>query len=289
MKRRRLLLLLCVIVVAAVVVLASSVHDVQFLPGRTLVAAAPSSYPNLMPLVQIASETPLWKLLLFWLAFVTTLVLWFYLLPPVLRKKIVRQMLGLATGFLVLLLAARYQILKLPPFIAESANPAGGFQPGPDPGSRLPIFHAPPMSAWTIYLVSLAVLLAILSSLYFIYRKWKRSQPSRLSSLTAIAGIAEASLRDLASGRNWGDVILQTYADMSNAVSARRGLQRGASATAREFADRLAHAGLPGVEVERLTRLFETVRYGGRRSSESDMKEAVDCLNTILLACGATP
>jgi hypothetical protein len=242
-----------------------------------------------MPVLQVASETPLWKLLLLWLAFVVNLVLFFYLLPPPLRKKIVRQVLSVATGFLILMLALRYQVLKLPAWTAEPAKPEGAVQAGAEPGSVLPIFHRPPMTAWTLYLVSLAALMGIFIFLYFVYYRWKGSRSSRLSPLTAIADIAEASLRDLASGHDWGDVVIGCYAQMSDAVSARRGLQRGASATAREFADRLARAGLPAAAVERLTGLFEKVRYGGRRSSESDMKAAVDCLNAIMLACGATP
>lgn len=241
-----------------------------------------------MPILQLAAETPLWKLLVLWLAFVVSLVLFFYLLPAPLRKKMVRQMLGLATGFLALMLALRHQVLKIPGWMAETAKPGGGGQPGTEAGAGFPIFHRPPMMAWTVYLLSLAVLLGIFALGYFIYRRWQRSRPRRMSSLTAIANIAEASLRDLASGHDWGDVIIGCYAQMSEAVSSRRGLRRDASATAREFADRLAHAELPGSAVHGLTRLFETVRYGGRRASESDQRAAVDYLNAILLACGAT-
>ena len=51
---------------------------------------------------------------------------------------------------------------------------------------------------------------------------------------------------------------------------------------------RLERAGLPGDAVRRLTRLFETVRYGDKRSAPKDVSEAVNCLNTILHYCGET-
>jgi hypothetical protein len=38
--------------------------------------------------------------------------------------------------------------------------------------------------------------------------------------------------------------------------------------------------------VSRLTRLFETVRYGDRKSAPRDVTEAVNCLKTILHYCG---
>jgi hypothetical protein len=73
---------------------------------------------------------------------------------------------------------------------------------------------------------------------------------------------------------------------MSAAVRVRRGLQREAATTAREFAGRLTKAGLPSDSVAALTRLFESVRYGERASSEPDKREAVACLESILHACG---
>ena len=48
----------------------------------------------------------------------------------------------------------------------------------------------------------------------------------------------------------------------------------------------VAIAGLPGDAVRRLTRLFESVRYGDRKSPPKDVNEAVTCLNTILHYCG---
>ena len=75
---------------------------------------------------------------------------------------------------------------------------------------------------------------------------------------------------------------------MGEVVSARRGLQRADATTPREFAERLERAGLPADAVKRLTRLFEAVRYGSRLSDQSDVNEAVACLNSILQACGVS-
>jgi hypothetical protein len=73
---------------------------------------------------------------------------------------------------------------------------------------------------------------------------------------------------------------------MNAVVSDTRGLPRPEAATPREYALRLEGAGLPGEAVNRLTRLFESVRYGARKSDQSDINEAVACLNSILQACG---
>jgi hypothetical protein len=93
-------------------------------------------------------------------------------------------------------------------------------------------------------------------------------------------------LNDLNTGRDSSDVIINCYLRMSDVVADKRKLQREIAMTPQEFALRLERAGLPGDAVGRLTRLFEIVRYGDRKSAPKDVNEAVSCLNTILHYCG---
>ena len=139
-----------------------------------------------------------------------------------------------------------------------------------------------------LYLASLAAVLFLVALGLFIYRRWFGLAREQASRLGAIANIAKSSLRDLAGGRRWGDLIIECYAQMGEAVSSRRGLLRPASATPREFADRLTRAGLPADAVIRLTKLFESVRYGSSTGTEADIRAAQDCLNAILRACGTS-
>jgi hypothetical protein len=104
--------------------------------------------------------------------------------------------------------------------------------------------------------------------------------------LDDLALIAQSSLDDLAAGYDWDDVIVNCYARMSEAVSRRRGLVRKEAMTPAEFARRLEQAGLPSDPVRRLTRLFESVRYGARKSNQKEINEAVSCLTAILHHCG---
>jgi hypothetical protein len=103
--------------------------------------------------------------------------------------------------------------------------------------------------------------------------------------LKKIAQIARSSIDDLAAGRESTDVIMNCYYRMSDVVSDKRKLERSASMTPGEFAARLEKAGLPSQAVHRLTRLFEGVRYGLRRSGPVEVREAVASLNAILAHC----
>jgi hypothetical protein len=286
MNGRHWALALCIVLVAVVAVLASSLHDVHFQPGRSIAVEAPSESAPPLNLAEIVSQTPLWKVLLFWLAFVVNLILFFYLIPRELRKRILRQMLSLALGSLAILMALRYRLIELPFLKTDPVTQTIGSPSGIAASELPPAFQPPRMTPWLTFLISFAVLCAVLLSLWVAYRWWMRSSRRRFSELDTIGAIAQSSLGELASGHDWSDVIIRSYARMSEAVSARRGLQRARAATPREFAERLEQAGLPAHAVERLTRLFESVRYGARASSQSDVKEAMACLQSILQSCG---
>jgi hypothetical protein len=163
----------------------------------------------------------------------------------------------------------------------DAAAPAGDLPP-------IEPFAPPEVSPWMTYLISIVVVLALLILTWSLLRWWKRvSRPKPIKdSLDDLAAIARSSLDDLKSGQDWDDVIIGCYARMSEAVSRNRGLFRTQAMTPAEFARRLERAGLPGDSVRRLTRLFESVRYGGRQSSQKEINEAVSCLTAILHYCG---
>jgi hypothetical protein len=288
MNRKRRLLLFCFVVLAATLALASSLHDVHFQPGRSLSTPASVDTPLLVQVPETLSSTPLWKILLFWLAFVINLFLFFYLLPPELRRKILRQVLSFSIGTLILLIALRYRLIDLPTLNGKPVDAKGAPPSGLETASTPAPFQPPQVTPWMTYLISFGVLLVLLFLLWFAYRWWIRTNARRNSSLHILGGIAQASLDDLASGHDWGDVITRSYMQMTAVVNTERGLQRPASATPREFAKRLEKDGLPAEAVNQLTRLFESVRYGARKSNQSDINEAVACLNSIVQACGIT-
>ncbi len=285
-RKRWLLVIISLVIVAAVIVLASSLHNVRFEPGRPLAMGGASSPPPELPLTQTISKTPLWKILLLWAAFVANFVLFFLLLPPEVRKRILRQMISFALGVLAIILALRYNLIKLPTFEAPPAEEQTLGTGGAGGNSPVAGFQPPAVAQWWLILISFLVLAVFLALLWLAYRWWAGTGGRSFSELGELRTIAQSSLDDIAAGREWTDVIIQSYARMSETVGRRRGLERHWAATPREFAQRLEQAGLPAQAVERLTRLFESARYSKRPSSQADINEAVACLNSILQACG---
>jgi len=219
MNRKRRLLLFCFFVLAAITILASSLHDVHFQPGRPL-SIHPSAGSQIILQAPVAlSETPLWKILLFWLAFIVNMFLFVYLLPPELRKRIIRQVIGFSTGILILFIALRYRLLQLPNLVTNPVDEAGKPVPGMNSSDLFPPFYPPPISPGLMFSISLGVFLGLLILSWIFYRWWKRSRAQRYSALNDIAKTARSSLDDLASGHEIGDVIIQSYARMSAVVS----------------------------------------------------------------------
>lgn len=112
---------------------------------------------------------------------------------------------------------------------------------------------------------------------------WRRpwGQPDR-GTLEIITAEAEAALDDLRGGAAVRDAIFRCYLEMNQGLRRRLGLVRDDGMTPREFEEELARAGLPLHAVQRLTRLFESVRYGRQSGTEADREEAVACLEAII-------
>jgi hypothetical protein len=271
----------------AVALLASSLHSLEFQPGRPLASVFSPEQPITLPSMHILEDTPVWSLLLIWLALVVNLALFLLLLPPEMRKRLLRQLIRFSLGILALALALRYRLLKLPELLLAPAAQGGTGIPGLGASPDAPTFRPPQIAPWLTYVISLLILWGILVLIWIAYRWWRRSRAGWSSPLGEIGDIARTSLSDLAAGRLWSDVVINAYARMTATVLDRRGLQRAADATPREFAARLTRAGLPHTAVEDLTRLFESVRYGGRQSGDKDARMAVACLEAILRSCGA--
>jgi len=94
-------------------------------------------------------------------------------------------------------------------------------------------------------------------------------------------------LRDLEAGGDLKNIVLRCYRDMSRVLSEQRGIERELSMTPREFERQLQAAGLRDEHIQRLTRLFEQVRYGPQQADPQQEREAAACLQAIVRTYGA--
>lgn len=280
------ILVFSLVAVLVMLLLATGLHDVQFEPGRSLQPDESASIETTIEsTVQEIADIPFWKQALFWILLISMVVLVASMLSPEMRRWLFRTMIGVVSTALMILYLAREGTLSLFNFAGGMGDEAAAASDDLPP---IAPFSPPEVPPWVNYLISIGVILALLLLAWSLSRWWRRlSRPQPASdSLDDLAAIARSSLDDLQAGQDWDDVIVGCYARMSEAVSRRRGLFRTQAMTPAEFARRLERAGLPGDAVRRLTRLFEAVRYGGRKSSQREINEAISCLTAILHYCG---
>jgi hypothetical protein len=285
LENKRLVLLLAVLALGALTVLAISLNQVPFRERQQFGQKEAEGFQSSAEdMGQIWVEVPIWKQVLLWSMLGLMVVLIGLLLSPEGRKRLLIMFIRFVFTFWAI-----YFLLKNygDQFFNFDFGQRGTAQAGPESVAPIPVFEPSQISPTFSYLISFGFVLLWLAVLWVLYRGWKRYQSFQTKKpLEEIARIARSSLNDLSSGRNSSDVIINCYLRMSDVVSSRRHLQREIAMTPHEFALRLEQAGLPGDAVTRLTRLFEGVRYGDRRSGPKDVNEAVSCLKTILHYCG---
>jgi hypothetical protein len=152
------------------------------------------------------------------------------------------------------------------------------------PQEAVPVTVQPPPPEAGVALASYVLIALVVAAVggvaalgIYSYRHRPNARPLR-----QIARQAEIAIADIEAGGDVRDAIMQCYLQMSQTAAGKRGVRRADSMTPREFEESLINAGLPPRSVERLTRLFEEVRYGGTTPGKRQELEAVSALREIV-------
>jgi hypothetical protein len=287
LEKKPLVFLLSILAVGALTVLAVGLRNVPFNDGQPIGQKEADTFSP-PPQAVIVPEVSAKSQSLLWVSLIVLFILIALVLSPEGRRRMLRIIVRMA-----FIMWGIYFIFKRYPdafsFLGRAflTNQAAQQNAGDVSDLPPPVFTPPPETPWLSYLVSLLLVLGIVFLAWSLYRTWQMLNPGSMGgALTDIARIARSSLRDLSSGRESTDVIMNCYFRMSDVVADKKHLQRGSGMTPAEFAVRLEQAGLPGDSVRRLTRLFERVRYGEQKAGPKDVNEAVACLTAILQYCG---
>ncbi|WP_420631761.1 DUF4129 domain-containing protein [Candidatus Leptofilum sp.] len=125
--------------------------------------------------------------------------------------------------------------------------------------------------------------------LLLIWRWWNYQQELKAFSELPLDELRLRALEALLELREGDvpltDLIRRCYREMVQTVQEQRGVYRERHITPREFEQRLLRSGFPQPPVQRLTRLFEQVRYGNSSVGEREKRQAIDSLEEIVAAC----
>jgi hypothetical protein len=288
-ENRRLIVLLAALALGALTILAISLNGVPFREAERFDRGTEAVPPPVASINQIQTEMPIWKQFVALTLLFLLSILVLMLISPKWRKRLLVmlvRMLVWAVGIYILFTNPVFSEMLSGIVGRNALRPKDNVSPN-ESLTPMPVFEPPQVSSTFSYLLSFVFALLLLAVVWGLYGGWKKYMLlNTRKPLADIAQIARSSLDDLSAGRNSSDVIINCYLRMSDVVSSKRHLQREIAMTPLEFAEHLEQAGLPSDAVRRLTRLFEGVRYGDRKSPPKDVNEAVSCLQTILHYCG---
>lgn len=276
-RRKLELLLLLAIALAGAVLLASGLSSLALEPGQLRTPGRPlieleggalsgafRISPDVLRIVRIAFLIML------------PIALVYVLTNPEARRRVVTNALLMgAAGYALYLWFRRRGLARLGESLdlPDLTLPQPGQSPDAlDPGAFI---QQPP--AWLAFTLTAALIALTLLGGWLLWRAMRpRPDEARLLALQA-----QRAADDLQAGASFRDVIIRCYHDMSRILSDERGIRREAAMTPREFERRLLAAGLPAAHVERLTGLFEAVRYGAHTAAPGEEQAAIRALRGI--------
>lgn len=286
LENKRLVIVISVLTLGVLMLLSRGLHDIPFREGQSFAQGSSRLRAVPIQIVNTIIEIPLLAQVSLWAIVLSMFALIGLLMTPEWRKRLIRIVIRVGVTYWALYIVfMRYrEMLAEMGMDANTSN--GGGPASASTGGAVPAFASPQTLTVATYIVSFGVALLIIFLLWKAYALWNEFKSPAVEPLKKIAQIARSSIDDLSAGRESTDVIMNCYYRMSDVVSDKKNLERSASMTPGEFAARLEGAGLPADAVHRLTRLFEGVRYGARRSGPGDVREAVVSLTVILNHCG---
>ena len=295
LKQRPLLLLAGA--VAAIILLAGGLSQVRLQPAEAFPFAllfggeATATAPPVSPIVQTPNS--LVDFILMFALFLLTLILILWILVFIFKPQARKRMLQRIIMYFIYLLifASLLNVLDDLKFNEpESVEQDGGalgdqaalLEEAPTP----PSFVADP-PAWLVTTITIVILALVLTVIWvFLRRQGFFSGRNDQTAIDLIIEEAQQTIEQINQGQDFKNAVIGCYQGMTQVLSEDRGIHRQKSMTPRDFEFHLGQTGLQNEHIQRLTRLFEKVRYGGDRPSQTEEDEAVDCLTAIVQAYG---
>ena len=279
-REKTLVLALFLLVFAGIAILSGGFSSLQFRPGKPVPHGASLAPPEVgntgghRPTWLAAAFQRILYAILFLAATVTAVGA---LVSSQFRRFLLRQL----PSILILLLIITVFLAFFHPKRAEVSPPSPPTTAAPPMEGTSPEYVPPTVTPpnWSVVLIALGAAAGIVAIGFAAWRRF-RSTPETagrdvLSELGEEAGAAAARIRH---GEEPRDVVIRAYREMCDILS--RQVENPDYLTPREFARRLRARGMRDEHVDRLTGIFEEVRYGHREGTRF-AAAALSCLEEI--------
>jgi len=281
MNRKKFFVLVGLLLgLVSIILLAGSISQLEFEEGKIVIfgeeGGVASGPRGVEPAPELDGTTRILLAILVLIVVPASII--YVLLNPKAWKRILRNLAMVLMLFLVIMLFTHY-------FRPGESDFGSAQPPESEQGSNLEELRItdeldinPP--SWIGFIVGFLLLLLLLSVIVFIYVRSR--QKTDEGELDDLVGEAEGALHEIRSGADLRQTVIRCYHQMCETMSEERGVHRVRAMTPREFEAYLASAGFRDEHIQRLTRLFEGVRYGDESSQPQMEREAESCLEAIV-------
>ena len=271
--------------ILTMLLLAASLPNLQFQPGHPFSLGNASPPPGATGGIETPSD--FFLILIRGLLALALILVPFYIIFHLLTPEGRRKLLG--DLFVLLIFFALAEILSRLPRKEQTLQqqPSGGqgglVFPTPGPTATFTAQSTPAIEIFVMVAIALVIAIGI-GFLYWYYRRRSQAQMEP-TPLEQLANEAQNAVDALNAGEEFKDIVIRSYARMSQVLIQERGLKRDQAMTPYEFEQSLVEKGLPYDPVHQLTHLFQEVRYGTQKPGVADEQRAMDCLRAIVAYC----
>lgn len=285
MNRKRLFLVVVLVALfAGLLVLIGGISSFQPMPGKRLpnpFAALRNQASEFKPDESVFGADAIVRLIQALFVLGAAVILFSLVVSRRFRRQLAVILVLLLLGALVI---SQVKITDR----GDSSLAASSGGPSSSVSSNEPQPEIPPASAsnWFVILIAAvsSIIVAGLALLFYvnIYPAMRKHRATEELILDELGKQAGQAIRRILDGDDPRAAILRCYKEMSTILSRAERLPNFSYFTPREFASHLRLRGMKDEHVDRLTAIFETVRYGGR-SGSGFADEAIACLQSIQL------
>ena len=152
---------------------------------------------------------------------------------------------------------------------------------GPVPPVEEEEISPPPAWAFPAVAIALSIGIAVLLAVAWakLAPRWRSRRKDDKSELEELVETVVSAADEIQLGGDPRAAVLRCYREMVRILCRKRSIDH-AHMTARELADALHRVGFTAAHVDRLTEIFELVRYGNR-GGRSLAEQAIGCLDAI--------
>ncbi len=288
-RKKLWILLLLGIGIVATILLAAGLSQLELRPGRPfpLAGILQMLRNTTMFLSNLSLPVDVIRMLIacIWILLFISII--GFIVSPEVRKNVFKRTIIYLIWILLIYGLATTINPYLPRFGQEESETSGAtLFDATDSTEALPatpdFIVNPPQ--WFVVGVSAFLVALLLGIIWFFWHLFSAGEKE--TPLELLSKEAQQALTGLQAGQDLKDTIMRCYFEMSQILSQQQNLHRRSGMTPREFERYLAESGLHIERIQRLTRLFEDVRYGGKPSGRRQEQEAIACLTTIVQTYG---